>query len=84
MRNKALYGADAETYRPARWLEATPRQLAEWEKYDFHWGYGNRTCMGKHIATMEIYKVTLEVRIPAVVLFQSWRLLGRYFLCDRC
>jgi cytochrome P450 len=40
-RNKELYGEDAEIFRPERWLE-DPARVAEWEKYDFGFGYGSR------------------------------------------
>ena len=61
MRNRDMYGQDSDTYRPERWLEASVEQKREWDTYDFHWGYGNRQCMGKNIATVEIYKVAFEV-----------------------
>lgn len=61
MRDPDMYGQDSNSYRPERWLEASPDQRREWDVYDFHWGYGNRLCMGKHIALMEIYKVAFEV-----------------------
>lgn len=61
MRDQDMYGHDSDSYRPERWLEVSPEKRREWDIYDFHWGYGNRLCMGKHIAIMEIYKVTFEV-----------------------
>lgn len=61
MRDPDMYGQDSDSYRPERWLEVAPAQRREWDIYDFHWGYGNRLCMGKYIAIMEIYKVAFEV-----------------------
>ena len=61
MHDPDMYGQDSDSYRPERRLEVSPEIRREWDIYDFHWGYGNRLCMGKHIAIMEIYKVTLEV-----------------------
>ncbi|KAE8316593.1 cytochrome P450 [Aspergillus transmontanensis] len=62
MRSTALYGDDAAVYRPERWLEASRETLKQWDRYEFHWGYGNRLCTGKHLSVMEIYKLTFEVR----------------------
>lgn len=60
-RNRAMYGEDAELFRPERWLEAGPEQLQQWKKYDFQFGYGSRACPGKTIAHMVIYKLSLQV-----------------------
>lgn len=61
MKSTALYGQDAAVYRPERWLEASQETLKQWDRYEFHWGYGNRLCTGKHLSVMEIYKLTFEV-----------------------
>ncbi|KAA8900648.1 cytochrome P450 monooxygenase [Sphaerosporella brunnea] len=58
-RNKEMYGEDADTFRPDRWLEANAETTALWDKYDFRWGYGARKCLGRNIALMEIYKATI-------------------------
>lgn len=60
-RNRALYGEDAELFRPERWLEASPEKLQQWKKYDFQFGYGSRACPGKTIAQMAIFKILLQV-----------------------
>ncbi|KAE8399510.1 cytochrome P450 [Aspergillus pseudonomiae] len=61
MKSTVLYGDDAAVYRPERWLEASRERLREWDRYEFHWGYGNRLCTGKHLSVMEIYKLTFEL-----------------------
>ncbi|KAK4232984.1 Pisatin demethylase-like protein [Achaetomium macrosporum] len=59
--NEGLYGPDARDFRPERWLEASAETLKRWETYNLRWGYGTRTCIGKHLAVMEIYKICLQV-----------------------
>lgn len=86
MRDSIMYGQDATSYRPERWLEASPAQQEEWNRYDFHWGYGNRLCMGKHIAMIEIFKVTFEVWIARYLLFPSceWRVKENWNIKINC
>jgi len=50
-RDKALYGDDAEEFKPERWLE---KNYSEWE---FSFGGGNRVCIGRNLALTQIYKV---------------------------
>ena len=64
MRDPDMYGQDSDSFRPEQWLDVLSEQRREWDIYDFHWGYGNRLCMGKHIAIMDIYEVTFEVLPP--------------------
>lgn len=60
-RSKALYGPDADVYRPERWLEASPRRLRKWDTESFHFGYGGRKCAAKGFALMQMYKAVAEV-----------------------
>ncbi|GFF82393.1 putative P450 monooxygenase, partial [Aspergillus udagawae] len=60
-RDRALYGPDAEEYNPDRWL-SDPEQAKTYEKYNFSFGYGSRTCIGKHLAKAMLYKTLVAVR----------------------
>ncbi|KAL4953679.1 cytochrome P450 [Aspergillus filifer] len=52
--NTSIFGADAESFRPERWLEgATP----EMERYFMPFGLGSRTCQGKNISLLEMGKL---------------------------
>lgn len=60
-RDFAMYGEDAELFRPERWLEASSEQLQMWRKYNFQFGYSTRACAGKEIGLMGVYKLSLQV-----------------------
>lgn len=60
-RNTRTYGADADIYRPERWLQASPELVKNWDKLDFTFGYGARRCLGKHFANMQLWKLVGEV-----------------------
>ena len=60
-RDPAMYGSDANVYRPSRWLEAGPDQLKQWDRLDFTFGYGARKCLGRHVAMIQLWKATAEV-----------------------
>jgi cytochrome P450 len=56
-RRPEIFGKDVDTFRPERWIEATPAQLREMKATMFQFGSGARTCIGKHIALLETYKL---------------------------
>ncbi|GJN91473.1 hypothetical protein Rhopal_004496-T1 [Rhodotorula paludigena] len=56
-RRAEAYGADAETFRPARWLEASEEERKVLERHLITFGSGSRVCIGKNISLMEITKV---------------------------
>lgn len=61
-RNRAIFGADADDYRPERWL-AGAEQVKQMEKTMFQFGAGDHICLGKNVSAVEIYKV-----VPALML----------------
>lgn len=73
-RRPELWGPDADVYRPERWLvapgdAADERRFREMNGHMLQFGMGSRTCIGKNISLLEIYKLVpsflrrFEVRI---------------------
>ena len=59
-----IFGPDTDQYRPERWLRDPDQNVEEEEKrikkmsgMMFQFGMGSRTCIGKNISLLEIYKV---------------------------
>ncbi|KAK3317824.1 cytochrome P450 [Cercophora scortea] len=65
-RDRQAYGPDADEFRPDRWLrrdgEDAEGFVARLRRMDelntFVWGGGNRTCLGRFLATTILYKAT--------------------------
>ena len=56
-RRQEVYGDDVDYYRPERWLEADKEQLKEMNANMLQFGAGPRTCIGKNISLLEVYKL---------------------------
>ncbi|VUC32403.1 unnamed protein product [Clonostachys rosea] len=56
-RNKDIFGQDADRWRPSRWIDATVEQKRLMEKFLFSFGAGSRTCIGKNISLLEMFKL---------------------------
>lgn len=68
-RNKEVFGEDVDVYRPERWLvgegredkevdkEAEQRRIRAMDGCMIQFGMGARTCIGKNISLLEIYKL---------------------------
>lgn len=67
--NKAVYGDDANTYRPERWLtDDTDRLHVMHQTHSLIFSYGPTKCLGMSMAMMEIPKVIFEVCVfPACI-----------------
>ncbi|KUJ14275.1 cytochrome P450, partial [Mollisia scopiformis] len=69
-RSKAIFGDDANTFQPERWLQRSNeteeefrQRLHKMQQSEFTFGFGPRTCIGKNLSLLEIYKV-----VPALFL----------------
>ena len=51
-----VFAPDPEAFRPERWLESEARS-ARMDAASLAWGAGARVCLGKDIATFEMYKL---------------------------
>ena len=69
-RNRDIFGEDVDVYRPDRWLidekiaatspaarEAEEQRIKQMNGTMCQFGQGSRTCIGKNISLLEIYKV---------------------------
>ena len=74
-RNKRVFGADVEAFRPERFLEGDRQQReARVRALEIVFGGGRWTCSGKTVAFFELNKVTFEVSYapPPPSQFWSW------------
>lgn len=62
--NQEIFGSDAETFNPERWLPGSDEshsgfqnRVNRMKRADLAFGYGPRACLGKPIAQLEIYKL---------------------------
>lgn len=62
LRRTDLFGHDADSFRPERWIDGDAEFIQSMEKHhSLIFGAGRSSCLGKHIAMMELRKVVFEV-----------------------
>ncbi len=62
--SKAVFGADADEFKPDRWLQ--PHDEEKRRQMEDAWaifGRGSRGCLGRDLAHMIIYKIVAAVRL---------------------
>jgi Cytochrome P450 len=89
--DEEIWGADTESFKPERWLQAPgeekevfEKRLAVMKHNDFSFSYGPRVCLGRHIATLEIYKVMPTLLGLLDVSFLSLPILVTSFCANWC
>ncbi|KAI0009688.1 cytochrome P450 [Xylariaceae sp. FL0662B] len=89
-RNRDVWGADADEFRPERWLRdetETEQQYRDRMKAfnaaDLTFGGGARICIGRYMALLEIYKLVptliTHFEIEMVDPKREWEVFGRWF-----
>ncbi|KPM37968.1 hypothetical protein AK830_g8610 [Neonectria ditissima] len=83
-RDTDVFGSDAAEFRPERWIEGSPEQRQKMNSCLFSFGAGARTCIGKNISLLELYKLvptilrTFEVELADPE--SSWELQNSWFV----
>jgi cytochrome P450 len=85
-RDPEVFGADADAWRPERWLGGAGDEvrIKKMEASLLTFGAGHRTCLGKHISYLEIFKLvpTLLRRYELELVDggRDWKVENRWFV----
>ncbi|KAI8930867.1 hypothetical protein NX059_011884 [Plenodomus lindquistii] len=83
-RDTAVFGPDSEKFRPERWIDATLEQQKRMASCLLSFGAGARTCIGKHISLLELYKLVPAIlrrfEVELVNPDASWKLHNMWFV----
>lgn len=60
-RSPTIYGPDAESFRPERWLDAGEEELKMMDRGFLAFGAGTRTCLGRNVSMLEMSKLVPQV-----------------------
>lgn len=55
--DKTVFGEDSESFVPERWTRDGKERADLMERSMLQFGYGSRSCIGRHIASVEMYKL---------------------------
>ncbi|KAH7139959.1 cytochrome P450 [Dactylonectria estremocensis] len=79
-----VFGNDAAEFRPERWIESSTEKRQRMNNCLFSFGAGARTCIGKNISLLELYKLIPTIlRIFEVELVNpdsTWELHNAWFV----
>ena len=60
-RDPTIYGKDVDSFRPERWLDADEAQRMKMQRADMTFSAGRRSCIGQHVAWIEMKKFLPEL-----------------------
>ncbi|KAL4742811.1 hypothetical protein BDV11DRAFT_202464 [Aspergillus similis] len=86
-RREEIFGPDVDNFIPDRWLNVSEERLKTMNGTMLQFGAGSRTCIGKNISLMEIYKLVpsflrrFDVQLAHAD--QEWELWNAWFANDR-
>ncbi|KAF9776577.1 hypothetical protein IL306_005224 [Fusarium sp. DS 682] len=70
-RNPDIFGPNSYMFNPSRWLTADIDTARTMERINLSWGGGSRSCPGRHLAELVVFKVASalvkEFKIEAVL-----------------
>ncbi|TRX98040.1 hypothetical protein FHL15_001250 [Xylaria flabelliformis] len=79
-RDKGIFGEDAHSFRPERWIESDPQDITRMRTNLFTFGAGARNCIGKNLAMMQLTKIIVELyrnfEITLVNPEKDWKVSG--------
>ncbi|KAK3349306.1 cytochrome P450-like protein [Lasiosphaeria hispida] len=89
-RVKEVFGEDVEAFRPERWLVDPTKGADEEQRVKvmngsmMQFGMGSRTCIGKNISLLEIYKLVPSMLRRFEIEFddpnQEWEIVNAWFV----
>lgn len=84
-RRAEIFGDNVDSFIPERWINASPTQLKEMKATMFQFGAGARTCIGKNISLLEIYKLipTFLRNFEIELTCRDWKTENRWFVRQR-
>ncbi|KAF3904234.1 hypothetical protein ABW21_db0208119 [Orbilia brochopaga] len=84
--DKTVFGEDADFWRPERWIHATEEEKKLMNRGLFTFGGGTRSCIGKNISLLEIYKLMPTLLIHFTFEMnpeKDWNLFNSVFVHQR-
>ncbi|KAH7257841.1 cytochrome P450 [Fusarium tricinctum] len=86
-----IFGPDTDQYRPERWLpdpklnaDDEDKRIKKMTGMMFQFGMGSRTCIGKNISLLEIYKVVPSLLRRFEIDFEDpskeWKIINAWFV----
>ncbi|KAL8307418.1 hypothetical protein RB597_001013 [Gaeumannomyces tritici] len=68
-RNEQIFGPDAHLFNPERWLD--PAKSRAMDRCNLTWGGGARTCPGRHLAELILYRTVARLILEFEARFRA-------------